>query len=469
MDEQRPLPPLEELYTQVSKDAFGNNERLGAVATAAATAAEAFVSVAAPVRQQREDTNATKPVVEHRTSLNVPTEGLRLTLRISVLASGPVKGAMKAEPTAFPMFGRFDITRTHFLLRYIHVPLCSICSVTNTSSGSTCVPQSDRQSVDHRTMMSTETRTEKSPVSRIYADQPSSDTLRTYEAHASASMEEHRWSVSDMGCASDAAILRDSGAERGSPITYEVIDDGNSTLPSETGVNAGWGPPLSAIALPNSYMPEDNSTGDHTTDAWYSMPWATEPYSWETLPASFWGWTWSQADNLTASETDGFSHSSIPAPQAAGWSFGGEAEQPQYPTRSGIMHFWGDGSQGLYHPSPSFDAPDPIPSSNALGLSSILETVPPSFPRFPHVQHVEEASLALPTESPMLIPPWDPLAPVSAALPKTDFHRHRLHQQPSPPVPGTEVSPFDNIGANRQESSCHVTMPEDQVEHRHST
>ncbi|BCR99766.1 uncharacterized protein AKAW2_50108A [Aspergillus luchuensis] len=74
MDEQRPLPPLEELYTQVSKDAFGNNERLGAVATAAATAAEAFVSVAAPVRQQREDNNATKPVVEHRTSLNVPTE-----------------------------------------------------------------------------------------------------------------------------------------------------------------------------------------------------------------------------------------------------------------------------------------------------------------------------------------------------------------------------------------------------------
>ncbi|GLA56308.1 hypothetical protein AnigIFM63604_007799, partial [Aspergillus niger] len=74
MDEQRPLPPLEELYTQASKDAFGNNERLGAVATAAATAAEAFVSVAAPVRQQREDTNATKPVVEHRTSLNVPNE-----------------------------------------------------------------------------------------------------------------------------------------------------------------------------------------------------------------------------------------------------------------------------------------------------------------------------------------------------------------------------------------------------------
>ncbi|KAL3252222.1 hypothetical protein ABHI18_010203 [Aspergillus niger] len=68
MDEQRLLPPPEDLYTQVSKDALGNNERLGAVATAAATAVEAFVSVAARVRQQHEDTSATEPVVEHRTS-----------------------------------------------------------------------------------------------------------------------------------------------------------------------------------------------------------------------------------------------------------------------------------------------------------------------------------------------------------------------------------------------------------------
>ena len=69
MDEQRPLPPLEELYTQVSKDALGNNERLGAVVTAA----EGFVSVAAPVRQQQEDTSVTEPVEDHRKS-NVPTE-----------------------------------------------------------------------------------------------------------------------------------------------------------------------------------------------------------------------------------------------------------------------------------------------------------------------------------------------------------------------------------------------------------
>ncbi|KAI2863723.1 hypothetical protein CBS63078_10994 [Aspergillus niger] len=302
-----------------------------------------------------------------------------------------------------------------------------------------------------------------------------------------------------MGHASDVAVPRNSGAERGSPITcpadvtgreerYEVIHDGNSTLPSETGVNAGWGPPLSAIALPNSYMSEDNSIGDPTADAWYSMPWATEPYSWETLPASFWGWTWSQADNVTASETDGSLHPSIPAPQAAGWPFGGEAEQPQHPSRSGVIPFWGDHSQELYPPGPSFDAPDPIPSSDALGLSSILETAPPSYPRCPRLQHVEDGSLALPDESPMLSPPRDPLAPVSAALPMTDFHRRSLHQQPFAPIPvrniestvppwlltmvnyqGTEDIPFDNVGANRQESSCHVTVPEGQVEHRHST
>ncbi|BCS00190.1 uncharacterized protein AKAW2_50531S [Aspergillus luchuensis] len=256
-----------------------------------------------------------------------------------------------------------------------------------------------------------------------------------------------------MGHASDVAVPRNSGAERGSPITcpadvtgrgerYEVIDDENSTLPSETGVNAGWGPPLSAIALPNSYMSADSSTGDSTADAWYSMPWATEPYSWETLPASFWGWTWSQADNVTASETDG----------------------------------------------PSFDAPDPIPSSDALGLSYILATAPPSFPRFPRLQNIEDGSLALPAESPMLPRPWDPLAPVSTALPMTDFHRRSLHQQPFAPIPvrniestvppwlptmvdyqGSEVIPFDNVGASRQESSCHVTVSEGQVEHRHST
>ncbi|KAI3045303.1 hypothetical protein CBS147353_11802 [Aspergillus niger] len=348
-------------------------------------------------------------------------------------------------------------------------------------------------------MMSTEPRAEKSPVSWVYPDQPSSDTSRTFEAEASASMEGHRWSVSDMGRASHVATPRDSGAERGSPITCpaditgrgewdEIRDDGNSTFPSGIGDNVGWAPPSSAIALPDSYMLADNSMGDPTADPSHSMPWAMEPCSRETLPTSFWGWTWSQADNVTASETDGSLHPSIPAPQAAGWPFGGEAEQPQYVNRSGIMPFWGDDSQGLYHLSPSFDPPASIASSVAAGLSSIPETGPPNFPDFSRTHQAEDVSWSLPTESPMLMPPWDPLAPVSAALPKTDFHRHSLHQKPSAPAPvrnrellvppwlqimmdyqGTEVSPFDNVGANRQESSCNVTVPEDQVEHHHST
>ncbi|OJZ79774.1 hypothetical protein ASPFODRAFT_213090 [Aspergillus luchuensis CBS 106.47] len=418
MDEQHPLPLLEYKYSVGLRNELGTSERLSGLAISG----EGSVSAAAPFRQHHEDTNATEPVEDHRKTLEART-------------------------------------------KCSHTSPCEACR----KARSACVPQSDRPRANHRTTISTETRTEKSPVSRIYADQPSSNTSRTYEAHASASMEEHRWNVSDMGCASDVAILRDSGAERGSTITcpadvtargdWNVIrDDGNSTLRSDIGDNAGWGPPPNATALPSSLMPANNSTGNPTAHAWYSMPWASEPYSWETLPASFWGWTWSQADNMTASETDGSLHSSIPAPQAAGWPFGDEAEQPQYPTRSGIMPFCGDDSQELYPPGPSFDAPDPIPS------------------------------LALPAESPMLSPPWDPLALVSAALPMTDFHRRSLHQQPFAPIPvrniestvppwlqimmdyqGTEVSPFDNVGANRQEPSCNITVPEDQVERPHST
>ncbi|KAI2863193.1 hypothetical protein CBS76997_11341 [Aspergillus niger] len=100
MDEQQPLPPLEEYYTQVSRDALGNNERLGAVANAAATAAEGFVSVAAPVRQQQEDTSVTEPVEDHRKS-NVPTERKVVRACASVLASGPAKSAREVEVIAF--------------------------------------------------------------------------------------------------------------------------------------------------------------------------------------------------------------------------------------------------------------------------------------------------------------------------------------------------------------------------------
>ncbi|GKZ63586.1 hypothetical protein AnigIFM49718_001210 [Aspergillus niger] len=68
MDEQRPLPPLEEINTQGSREALRTDERLGGVATAA----EGFALVVAPVRQQPEDTSATEPVENHQ-NYNVST------------------------------------------------------------------------------------------------------------------------------------------------------------------------------------------------------------------------------------------------------------------------------------------------------------------------------------------------------------------------------------------------------------
>ncbi|RDH26457.1 hypothetical protein BDQ94DRAFT_177775 [Aspergillus welwitschiae] len=69
MDEQRSLPPLEEINTLGSREALRTDERLGGVATAA----EGFTSIAAPVRQRPKDTSATEPVEDHRNS-NVSTE-----------------------------------------------------------------------------------------------------------------------------------------------------------------------------------------------------------------------------------------------------------------------------------------------------------------------------------------------------------------------------------------------------------
>lgn len=69
MDEQQSLPPLEDYYTQMSRDALRTDESLGGVATAA----EGFVSVVAPVREQQEDASVTEPVEEHRRP-NVPTK-----------------------------------------------------------------------------------------------------------------------------------------------------------------------------------------------------------------------------------------------------------------------------------------------------------------------------------------------------------------------------------------------------------
>ncbi|OJJ65481.1 hypothetical protein ASPBRDRAFT_139912, partial [Aspergillus brasiliensis CBS 101740] len=63
------------------------------------------------------------------------------------------------------------------------------------------------------------------------------------------------------------------------------------------------------------------------------------------------------------------------------------------------------------------------------------ETAPPSFPRFPRVQHAQEAGLSLPTESPMLCSPWDPVVAVSAENLMANIHRRSVHRQPSAPVP----------------------------------
>ncbi|PYH67150.1 uncharacterized protein BO88DRAFT_417045 [Aspergillus vadensis CBS 113365] len=137
---------------------------------------------------------------------------------------------------------------------------------------------------------------------------------------------------------------------------------------------------------------------------------------------------------------------------------------------------------------PSFNLPESIASSVAAGLSSIPETGPPSFPDFSCIDQAEDVSWSLPTNIPVQLPSWDSLAPVSTALSMTDFHRYSMHQESPAPVPvrnieslvppwlqimmnyhGTAASPLDNVSANSQESSCNVTVPEDQVEHRHST
>ncbi|KAL3264066.1 hypothetical protein ABHI18_001147, partial [Aspergillus niger] len=370
---QHPPPPLEYKYSGGLRNELGTSERLSGLAIAG----EGSVSAAAPFRQHQEETNATEPVEDQRKALEALFSYLALrSVPKSQECVRSSVGTAEGEPSYYDL-----------------------------------------------------------------------DTTTTYEAHANESMEGHRWSASDMGCASVITIPRENDAERDTPTTCPVDitsrgewnavgDDRNNTLASETGVNAGWGPPSSVIPLPNSYMPADNLTEHPTADAWYSMPWTTEPCSWETLPASFWSWTWPQSEYLAGSETDGFLHPSIPVQQSAGWPFRSEAEQPRYATRSGIMPFWVDYSQELFHLGPSPDLPEPIPSSVAARLSSMPpETRPPNIPNLHRVQQAEDVSLSIPTFVPLQLPSWDPLAPVSAALPMTDFHRRSMHQEPSAPVP----------------------------------
>ncbi|OJZ80270.1 hypothetical protein ASPFODRAFT_212785 [Aspergillus luchuensis CBS 106.47] len=267
-----------------------------------------------------------------------------------------------------------------------------------------------------RTTTSTETRTEKSPVRRIYPDQPSSNTTATYEAHASASMEGHRWSVSDMGCASDVAIPRDSGAERESP----------TTIPAD--VTCG----------------ERNETTD---DRSCTLPSQTAKSRLGTLHGSFWDWTWSQSEYLTGSETDRFLHPSIPAQQPGGWPFGGDAEEPQdcatESFKTPLCAAW-RGSQ-LGAPDSVSNAIASLGSIGACFRSTAHDRLPP-----PHRSLHQEARAPAPVRNcESLLPPW-------LLQTMTDYQE-------------TEMRPFDNVGANSQKLSRNVTVPEGQAEQRHST
>ncbi|GLA56027.1 hypothetical protein CBS76997_10866 [Aspergillus niger] len=307
-----------------------------------------------------------------------------------------------------------------------------------------------------------------------------------------------QWSASNLGHALIATIPCDNIAKHGPPITCPAnVTSGeewnmarnncDSRLSWETGANTGWRAPCNAFISPDSYISTDNLTGEPMPESRFSPPWYKETGLQTTVFEPFRGCNRSQSRYLIGSETNVSSHSPIPAQQPRG-PFEGGAEESWYPNTRDIMPIRGAHLQEQYPPGPSFDLPELIPSSVAVGLSSIPETVSPSFPGFPRVQQVEEASLALPTESPMLSPPWDSLATIPAKAHIADIRSRSLHQQLSLPIPiqnieslvppwlynamgyqGTEVKPFGNVGANSQELSLDVTVPEDQVEHGHLT
>ncbi|GCB24434.1 hypothetical protein AAWM_07319 [Aspergillus awamori] len=366
--------------------------------------------------------------------------------------------------------------------------------------GNKCVPRSrlDRRKETIVLTTSTGTCAERSQNGDIYAGQSSTESLRMSEVPASESTVRDQWSGSNLGHALIATIPCDNIAKHGPPITcpanvtshekWNIIRKiCDSSLPWETSANTGWRAPCNAFISPDSYMSTDNLTGEPMPDPWFSPPWYKETGLQTTLFEPFRGWDRSQSRYLIGSETNVSSHSPIPAQQLRG-PFEGGAEESWYPNTRDIMPIRGAHLQEQYPPGPSFDLPELIPSSVAVGLSSIPETVSPSFPGFPRVQQVEEASLALPTESLMLSPPWDSLATIPAKAHIADIRSRSLHQQPSSPIPiqniealvppwlynamgyqGTEVKPFGNVGANSQELSLDVTVPEDQVEHGHLT
>lgn len=350
--------------------------------------------------------------------------------------------------------------------------------------GETCISRlrPDRGS---SSPMPTGTRAEPSHNQMTYVNQTTGE-IEIYDARASAS---------DMARSVDVTAPRDSGAKPGSHASCpaditscgecsKTGDDRHGIPSCESSENAGWGHPSHATTLRNTYMP----AGEPIADPSYSVPWAGEPCSWEALPKSLWDWSWPQSQNVTGSETDNFSHSSVPAPQPGEWPFGGEAREHRYPSRSSVMPLWGRHSQGLYPQGPSFAPRELTSTSVALGPSSIPATAPSRSPESSRMQQVEEAGLSLQSEAIMSFPPCDAMSTVSAKFPMIDPYRRSMYQQPSFPVPvrnieqvrpewlqslmdyrRTKFSPFDNVGGNSQELARTAPVLEDHAEQLHWT
>ncbi|KAI3054850.1 hypothetical protein CBS147353_11400 [Aspergillus niger] len=432
MDKQRLLSSLDANDPRMSRDKWRTDTHDG---RGALSGEEGSVSGAAMFRQHLEDTGTTEPVEDYQNNIQAPTKE------------------------------RLDKSRLDRRKETI---------ILTSPTGTFAEPPQNRNS---------------------HADQPSRETMRIFDVPASESVERHQWSASNLGHAMDATIPCNNIAKHGPPITCPAnvpfSEEWNmtmkycdSSLPWETGANTGWRAPCNAFIPPDSYTSTDNLTGEPMPHSWFSPLWYTKTGLQTTFSEPFNGWNRSQSRDLIGCETNFFSPLPIPAQELVGWPSEGGAEESWYANRSGVMPICGAHSQEQYPLGPSFDLLELIPSSVAAGLSSIPETVPPSFPSFPGVQQVEETSLALPTESPMLPPPWDPLTTTAAEAHIADIRSRSLHQQPFVPMPiqniesvvpprlhnamdfqETHVMPFVNVGANGQELSRDLTVPEDQVEH----
>ncbi|GLA56200.1 hypothetical protein CBS76997_11281 [Aspergillus niger] len=451
MDKQPLQPPLEVNYTPGA----GNEWRTDTHVSRIAPSGEGGpVSVATLFRQHQEDASVTESVQDFQDIVEAPTK-------------------REMDRACESCFRR--------KVKCSRICPCEECQ----RRGNNCVPRSRLDRRKETIILTTPTGARAKPPQNgnIGADQPSRELLRIYEILASESTERHQRGVSNLSHASDATIPCDNIAKHGPPLTCfanvtsregwnMVRDNCDSGPPCETSANTGWRAPCNAFIPPHSYMSTENLTGEPMPNPWYK-----ETGLQTALLEPFSGWNRLQSRYLIGSGNNVFSH---PPWQAAGRPFGGEAEQPRHSSRSGAMLICGAHSQEQYPPGPSFGPPELVPSSVAVGLPFIPETASPCFPYFPREQQVEVGSLALPTESPMLSTPWDPLATIPAELHIADIRSRSLHQQPSAPFPiqnneslvapwlhnameyhGTGVRQSGNVGANSQELSRDVTVPEE--------